>query len=67
MADPSVSLCLTPQHFHNVDPRADIFNNTNGQFWDNVLPGCDALGYVAVTGAPCMARCMALLKFIWTS
>lgn len=29
-----VSLVLTPQAFSNINPRADIFNNVNQQFWE---------------------------------
>jgi hypothetical protein len=50
MWDESISLCLTPQAFSNINPGADIFNNINQQFWRYVLPGCDALGYIACTG-----------------
>jgi hypothetical protein len=50
MWDESISLCLTPQAFSNINPGADIFNNINQQFWQYVLPGCDALGYIACTG-----------------
>ena len=32
--DDSVALCLTPQAFSNIDPRGDIFNNINQQFWE---------------------------------
>jgi hypothetical protein len=31
MWDPSVALCLTPQAFSNINPKADIFNNINQQ------------------------------------
>jgi hypothetical protein len=70
LCDDSVALCLSPQAFSNVDPAIDIFNNTNQQFWEYVLPGLDALGYIAcewlgpawgsaVGGAwwPCGASC----------
>jgi hypothetical protein len=50
MCDDDVALCLTPQAFTNVNPKADIFNNINQQFWEYVLPGCDAAGYIACTG-----------------
>jgi hypothetical protein len=53
MWDESISLCLTPQAFSNINPGADIFNNINQQFWQYVLPGCDALGYIACTGMSC--------------
>jgi hypothetical protein len=51
--------CL--QSFHNVDAAADIWNHVNPQFWQYVLPGCDALGYVGCTGTNvCIrARCLA--------
>ncbi|KAF8068163.1 midA [Scenedesmus sp. PABB004] len=50
MCDDAVALCLTPQGFHNVHPATDIYNNSNLQFWQYVLPGLDALGCVACTG-----------------
>jgi hypothetical protein len=31
MWDDSVALCLTPQAFSNINPKADIFNNINQQ------------------------------------
>lgn len=34
MWDDSLSLCLTPQAFSNINPRCDIFNNINLQFWE---------------------------------
>ena len=34
MWDDGVALTLTPQAFSNIDPRADIFNNVNQQFWE---------------------------------
>jgi hypothetical protein len=33
MWDDSVALCLTPQAFSNINPKADIFNNINQQVW----------------------------------
>ena len=48
--DKNVSLCLTPQAFHNIDPGADIFNCGNAPFWDLLLPGLDALGCTSCTG-----------------
>jgi hypothetical protein len=51
MYDDDISLCLTPQAFSNINPNVDIFNNINQQFWEYVLPGSDAWGYIACTGA----------------
>jgi hypothetical protein len=52
------------QSFHNVDAAADIWNHVNPQFWQYVLPGCDALGYIGCTGTNvCIrARCLAVVS-----
>jgi hypothetical protein len=50
MLDDDCALCLTPQGFNNVDAQSDIFNNLNLSFWEYMLPGTDALGYIACTG-----------------
>jgi hypothetical protein len=34
MTDDSISLCLSPQGFSNVNPATDIYNNNNQQFWE---------------------------------
>jgi hypothetical protein len=60
MWDDTNSLCLTPQAFKNVPPAADLFNAINPQFWEVVLPGCDALGYVACTGTNFCLRSQSL-------
>lgn len=60
MWDDECSLCLTPQAFNNINPNADIFNNINQQFWEYVLPGCDALGYIACTGTNFCLRARSL-------
>lgn len=60
MWDDDTSLCLTPQAFNNINPNADIFNNINQQFWEYILPGCDALGYVACTGTNFCLRARSL-------
>lgn len=60
MWEDDVSLCLTPQAFNNINPNADIFNNINQQFWEYVLPGCDALGYIACTGTNFCLRARSL-------
>lgn len=60
MWDDSCSLCLTPQAFSNINPKADIFNNINQQFWEYVLPGCDAWGYIACTGTNFCLRARSL-------
>jgi hypothetical protein len=44
MWEETVGLCLTPQAFSNIPQGADIWNNINLQFWENILPGLDALG-----------------------
>jgi hypothetical protein len=44
MWDESVGLCLTPQAFSNIPQAGDLWNNINLQFWENILPGLDALG-----------------------
>jgi hypothetical protein len=46
-------------------PRRQVFNNSNAQFWELVLPGCDALGYVACTGTNFCIRAAALAAVGW--
>lgn len=65
MFDERVSLCLTPQDFHNVNLGADIFNNSNLSFWEYILPGCDAVGYIACTGTNFCIRANALCECGW--
>lgn len=65
MWDDSCSLVLTPQAFSNINPKADIFNNINQQFWEYVLPGCDALGYIACTGTNFCLRARSLAQVGW--
>ncbi|WIA20938.1 hypothetical protein OEZ85_005279 [Tetradesmus obliquus] len=65
MWDDSISLCLTPQAFSNINPGSDIFNNINQQFWQYVLPGCDALGYIACTGTNFCLRARSLAAVGW--
>ncbi len=50
MLDDDCALTLTPQGFDNVNAQSDIFNNLNLSFWEYMLPGTDALGYIACTG-----------------
>ncbi|KAF8062642.1 VHA-F [Scenedesmus sp. PABB004] len=63
--DDRVSLVLTPQAFSNIAPGGDIFNNINQQFWEYVLPGCDAWGYIACTGTNFCIRARALATVGW--
>jgi hypothetical protein len=65
MTDDSIALVLSSQGFSNVDPATDIFNNTNQQFWEYVLPGLDALGYIACTGTNFVLRGRALASVGW--
>lgn len=65
MWEDDVALCLTPQAFSNTDAGSDVFNNKNLQFWEYVLPGCDALGYVACTGTNFCIRACALATVGW--
>jgi cellulose synthase/poly-beta-1,6-N-acetylglucosamine synthase-like glycosyltransferase len=60
MLDDDCALCLTPQGFNNVDAQSDIFNNLNLSFWEYMLPGTDALGYIACTGTNFCIRCAPL-------
>ncbi len=55
-----MALCLTPQGYHNIRPGTDIFNNVNLGFWEYILPGYDALGYIACTGTNFALRVNAL-------
>ena len=65
MIDDDISLCLTPQGFNNVDAQSDIFNNLNLSFWEYMLPGTDALGYIACTGTNFCLRCAPLADCGW--
>lgn len=62
MWDESVGLCLTPQSFSNIPQACDVWNHINVQFWEYILPGCDALGYVGCTGTNFCIRATALNK-----
>lgn len=62
MIDDKVSLILTPQGFHNVNAQRDIFNNLNLSFWEYILPGCDAFGYIACTGTNFIIRSKSLAE-----
>jgi cellulose synthase/poly-beta-1,6-N-acetylglucosamine synthase-like glycosyltransferase len=65
MQDDNVALCLTPQGYHNVRPDGDIFNNVNLGFWEYILPGYDAFGYIACTGTNFALRANALAHCGW--
>lgn len=65
MLDDDCALCLTPQGFNNVDAQSDIFNNLNLSFWEYMLPGTDALGYIACTGTNFCLRCYPLADCGW--
>jgi hypothetical protein len=51
-AGDDVGMVLSPQSFNNVNPKADIFNHGNIQFWEYAQRGYDALGFISCTGAP---------------
>ena len=53
-----VGMVLSPQAYHNVDIRCDVFNHSNVQFWEYAQPGYDALPFISCTGAP--AACLLL-------
>eukprot|EP00879_Flechtneria_rotunda_P009977 GHRR01010433.1.p1 GENE.GHRR01010433.1~~GHRR01010433.1.p1 ORF type:complete len:1225 (+),score=296.26 GHRR01010433.1:1011-4685(+) len=63
--DEQYALCLTPQGFDNVDPATDMWNRSNKPFWEYMLPGTDALGYIACTGTNFVLRCSALAECGW--
>ena len=65
MLDDDCALCLTPQGFNNVDAQSDIFNNLNLSFWEYMLPGTDALGYIACTGTNFCIRAAPLADCGW--
>ncbi|KAF6266301.1 glycosyltransferase like family 2-domain-containing protein [Scenedesmus sp. NREL 46B-D3] len=65
MADQDIALCLTPQNFDDVKASYDIFNCLNLSFWEYMLPGTDAVEYVACTGTNFGLRCDALFKCNW--
>lgn len=50
------SLLLTPQCFHNVPPYIDVFNHSNTQFYEYMLPALDAWGCVSCTGTNYLLR-----------
>lgn len=60
MIEDRIALTLTPQGFHNVSAQRDIFNNLNLSFWEYILPGCDAFGYIACTGTNFIIRAREL-------
>ncbi len=60
-----MALCLTPQGYHNIRPDGDIFNNVNLGFWEYILPGYDAFGYIACTGTNFALRANALAHCGW--
>jgi hypothetical protein len=39
MQDDSTTIVLTPQYFHNFNPKADIWNHKSSAYWDVILPG----------------------------
>ncbi|WIA15640.1 hypothetical protein OEZ85_002267 [Tetradesmus obliquus] len=65
MADKDIALCLTPQNFDDVKASYDIFNCLNLSFWEYMLPGTDAVEYIACTGTNFGLRCDALFKCGW--
>lgn len=55
------ALVLTPQAFHNFNPRADVFGHANCIFWDVIVPGCvDGYGGIMCTGTSYCVRSKAL-------
>jgi endoglucanase len=59
------SVSLPPKNKTHAQANADVFNNINQQFWQYVLPGCDALGYVACTGTNFCIRARCLAQVGW--
>ena len=41
--DPRVALVLSPQSFHNYNPKSDIFNHSNFTYWEYILPGLSVM------------------------
>lgn len=54
------ALLLTPQCFHNVPPYIDVFNHTNTQFYEYMLPALDTWGCVSCTGTNYLLRSDAI-------
>ncbi len=50
MEDDSVSLCMSPQGYHDADPAGDVLNLLITHLFDYVMPGLDAHGLMFVTG-----------------
>ena len=50
-AGDDVGMVLSPQAFHNIDVRCDVFNHSNVQFWEYAQPGYDAIPFISCTGA----------------
>ena len=51
-AGDDVGMVLSPQAFHNIDVRCDVFNHSNVQFWEYAQTGYDALPFISCTGGP---------------
>ena len=49
-AGDDVGMVLSPQAFHNIDVRCDVFNHSNVQFWEYAQVGYDALPFISCTG-----------------
>lgn len=56
MQDDKTSIVLTPQYFHNFNPKADIFNHKSAAYWDVILPGQDGFDTVCCTGSNFLLR-----------
>ena len=54
-AGDDVGMVLSPQAFHNIDVRCDVFNHSNVQFWEYAQVGYDALPFISCTGGLCDA------------
>ena len=77
-AGDDVGMVLSPQAFHNIDVRCDVFNHSNVQFWEYAQVGYDALPFISCTGGPCDSvrdeiaglvawRDWATICFIWAA
>lgn len=47
-----VAMVITRQNFRNVDPAMDVLNHINGDYFDLMQPGMDALDFISCPGKP---------------
>ena len=66
-AGDDVGMVLSPQAFHNIDVRCDVFNHSNVQFWEYAQPGYDALPFISCTGGAFHRLCTHTVRSLKAS